>query len=86
MSNNPLEPVDAWKTFDILLSMEGVFFVQEPSGLEAEWRNAAGNHSSGPNWGTDAYLAAFAAAAGMTLATFDKAFAKRRGVPARLLG
>ncbi len=86
MSNNPLEPVDAWRTFDILLSMEGVLFAQEPRGLEAQWRKAADNHSTGPNRRTDAYLAAFATAAEMTVATFDKAFAKRRGVQARLLG
>lgn len=86
MIENPLKPIDAWRTFDALLSMEGVLFVHEPRGLEEEWRKGAVNHSYGPNWGTDAYLAAFAIAAGMTVATFDKAFAGRRGVPARLLG
>jgi toxin-antitoxin system PIN domain toxin len=85
MNAKPLEPVDAWKAFDHLLTLDGVVFAQEPNGLEQEWRRGATNHSSGPNWGTDAYLAAFATAAGMTIVTFDKAFAKRRGVPARLL-
>jgi toxin-antitoxin system PIN domain toxin len=86
MIENPLKPVDAWRTFDALMSMEKVLFVHEPRGLEAEWRKSAEYHSAGPNWGTDAYLAAFATAAGMTVATFDKAFAKRRGVPARFIG
>jgi toxin-antitoxin system PIN domain toxin len=86
MITNPLKPVDAWKAFDHLVSLDGVIFAQEPRGLEEEWRKSAEYHSPGPNWGTDAYLAAFATAAGMTVATFDKAFAKRRGVPARLIG
>lgn len=86
MIGNPLKPVDAWTTFDTLMSMRSVLFVQEPLRLEAEWRKAAMGHSHGPNWWTDAYLAAFATAAGMTIATFDKALARRPGVHVRLLG
>jgi predicted nucleic acid-binding protein len=86
MTGSPLKPVDAWATFDTLMSMRSVLFVQEPRGLDAEWRQGTSEHSHGPNWWTDAYLAAFATAAGMTIATFDKALAKRPGVPARLLG
>jgi hypothetical protein len=86
MANDPLKPADAWKLFDELLTVDSIDFVHEPSGLEDAWRKAAKNYPSGPNSWTDAYLGAFATAAGMTVATFDKAFAKRPGVPARLLG
>ena len=84
--DDPVKPAAGWKLFDELRGLDRVRFLEEPLDLEKTWREAAINHSSGPNWWTDAYLAAFATAAGLTLVTFDKALAKHPGVHAHLLG
>jgi hypothetical protein len=86
MSEVPLKAAEAWRLFDEVIALDRVGFSAEPDGLEEEWRKAAPNYPSGPNSWTDAYLGAFAKASGFTVVTFDKAFAKRPGVPARLLG
>ena len=66
----------AWSMFDQLLSDERVYFAPEPPGLEAVWRRYTEPHPYSHRVWSDAYLAAFAAIAGLTLVTFDQGFGK----------
>jgi len=56
-----------------MLADERIRFVPEPGGLEAEWQKRTTGNTSAPQVWTDAYLAAFADAAGMRLVTLDRA-------------
>ncbi len=74
---------DAWGVYDSLVSDPRVSFCGEPGGLEPVWRGLTLASRRRPKQWTDAYLAAFAAAANLRLATFDRALA--RSVPGRVL-
>jgi len=63
---------EAWRVIDQLRADERVRWAEEPTQLEAVWRAiSAGDETSHKLW-TDDYLAAFAQAAGATLATMDR--------------
>jgi uncharacterized protein len=62
-----------------------IAFVREPPGIEEGWRGLTTNGTVGHNFWTDAYLAAFAEAAGFTLVTFDRGFTKYKNMPIRVL-
>ena len=85
MGNDALTATRAWAVYDGFLDHPRVFLVPEPPGLERHWRDATRHHHTGPNFWTDAYLTAFAAAAGMTLVTFDRAFTRQRQARVHLL-
>ncbi len=51
------------------------FLASEPANLEKRWLEYAGGDQSSPKRWMDAYLAAFAREAKMSLATFDRGFA-----------
>ncbi len=85
MGVNTLDAEGAWRFYDSLLDDERVRFASEPVQLEAVWRETTRRHDGGPNFWTDAYLAAFAAAAGLTVVTFDGGFRNHRNVRVRLL-
>lgn len=75
MGNDVLSMRDSWRTYRTLLADERVRFAPEPAGLETEWHRMTSHDRSTPTpkvW-TDAYLAAFADAAGMQLVTLDRA-------------
>ncbi len=76
----------AWRTVDAFLEDKRFRMVPEPAGVEEQWRALSKGPSAGPNFWTDAYLAAFAVAAGHTLVTFDKAFRRYKGAEVLLLG
>jgi toxin-antitoxin system PIN domain toxin len=64
----------AWSIYQDLLSLPAVVFAPEPEGTEerlAEYCRVGGE--SGRIW-TDAFLAAFARAGGLALATFDRGY------------
>ncbi len=86
MAGDALTVLGAWKTVDAYLEDSRFRIVAEPTGVEEQWRALSKGPSAGPNFWTDAYLAAFAAAAGCTLVTFDKAFRRHRGVKVQVLG
>jgi len=86
MGANILTAGDAWKLYDTLYQDSRVRFAEEPPGLEDLWREQTRGVQTSPNFWTDAYLAAFAAATGLTIVTFDKQFALRKNVSVRLLG
>jgi toxin-antitoxin system PIN domain toxin len=77
MGAEVLDSSRAWKIYDEMLTDPRVEFAAEPMDLEDEWRRLTrGGRVSPPNW-TDSYLQAFARAADLQLATFDKALARR---------
>lgn len=66
---------EAWKVYDRWLHEESAQFLDEPATLEAAFRSSTEDRQSSPKHWTDAYLAAFAQTAGLTLVTFDRALA-----------
>ena len=85
MKRDVLTSAGAWAAYDTLSTNPQIRFVEEPEGLEQSWRNLTRRFSKGPNFWTDAYLAAFADAAGFSLVTFDRDLARHAGRRAHLL-
>jgi toxin-antitoxin system PIN domain toxin len=71
---------EAWRIYDLFYENERTFLAEEPKALEERFRvRTCKQESSTKEW-ADAYLIAFAEAAGLSLVTFDKALAgKLRG-------
>lgn len=83
MGDEVLGQRDAWAVYDALARDRRVSWSGEPEGLELVWRGltlASGRRSR--QW-TDAYLAAFSAAAELRLVTFDRALG--RSAPGRVV-
>jgi toxin-antitoxin system PIN domain toxin len=85
MKTDVLTASDAWRAYDSLCTNRRVRFADEPSGLEEAWRRLTRHSRKGPNFWTDAYLTAFATAAGFTVLTFDLELARHAGPRAHLL-
>lgn len=75
----------AWKLYDHFLAHERVAFAEEPAGLELAWRGLTGGQRFSPKIWNDAYLAAFALAAGVEVVTYDKGFAQYPNVKRTIL-
>ena len=67
----------AWEVYDRWLHDGRVVRTAEPPGLEAEFRALTRRPHPSPHDWADAYLAAFARSAGLTLVTFDLGLARR---------
>jgi toxin-antitoxin system PIN domain toxin len=77
MGQGTLNQVEAWEAYDRWLNAGHAEFAEEPTGLDAVFRSrSAGRQASPKDW-ADSYLASFAAAAHLTLVTFDKALASK---------
>jgi hypothetical protein len=74
MAADALTPSRAWRVLDAFYADSRILLAPEPPGLEPSWRALTKPRTPGANFWTDAYLAAFASAAGHTLVTFDKGF------------
>lgn len=85
MGDDVLTTENAWQAYDKLRRNTQIEFASEPPGLDDAWRAATRQSHTGPNFWTDAYLAAFASATGFTIVTFDRGFRHYRTVPVRLL-
>ena len=85
MGADVLTAAKAWAINDDLCRDMRVIFAPEPPGLEMAWREATKHLHIGPNFWTDAYLAAFAEAGDYTIVTFDRGFLRHRAVDVRLL-
>ena len=70
----PLTNSDALLTLDNLQALPQVAWQDEPPGVFGLWRSLAGLNRASPKVWMDAYLAAFAIAAGLRLTTLDKDF------------
>ena len=77
MDGKPLSMDDAWRSHDKLFEDARVVFIPEPSGVEARFRGYAAGRTATPKLWADAWLLAFAEAAGGTVITFDQALAAR---------
>jgi uncharacterized protein len=67
----------AWEIWDEIASDDRVGFLAEPDDIEPRFRKNSRLASPSPKVWADAYLLAFAQAAGLTLVTFDRALGKR---------
>ena len=74
MDKDVLSPPEFWKGWDEVMADERFAFVEEPSGVEAEWRKITAAFPKEQCAETDTYLAAFAQSAGLWLVTFDQGF------------
>lgn len=73
--NPPLTNAQAWAAYDSLTADDRIILrVEEPSGLEARWKELALRDTASPKLWMDAYLAAFAITGGHQLVTNDSAF------------
>jgi predicted nucleic acid-binding protein len=68
---------EAWGAYDQWLQDERIEFLEEPGGLETQFRALTrSSHASPKDW-ADSYLLAFASAADLRLVTFDKTLRQR---------
>jgi toxin-antitoxin system PIN domain toxin len=79
MGEDVLEAADCWLLWHRLLQDQRFrFTAEEPAGLDAAFERFTEGRAFSPRVWADAYLAAYADAAQLTLVTFDKGF---RGFP-----
>jgi toxin-antitoxin system PIN domain toxin len=67
----------AWMTYDRWLQDERISFLNEPPEIEPAFRALTQSGQAAPKDWADSYLAAFAAAAQLTLVTFDRGIATK---------
>jgi uncharacterized protein len=77
MNGKPLTLDQAWRAHDRLFEDDRVVLFAEPEGVGKGFREYARGQSASPKFWSDAWLLAFARAAGGTLVTFDRALATR---------
>src|SRR5437588_7703660 len=75
---------EAWSLWDRISADTRIVFLPEPDDIEREFRSRSPQSSRSPKMWADAYLLAFAAAAGLKLVTFDRAL-KSHGVDVLIL-
>jgi len=68
----------AWDLWDKVLADPRIAFLAEPESLDPVFRRHSRQGSRSPKVWADAYLLAFASAAGLKLVTFDLALMTRR--------
>ena len=76
MNEEAVSLPDAWGLYDTLLGDEHVGYAEEPAGLEPRWRQYTLAPTYSPKVWNDAYLAAFARAASLSVVTFDQGFSR----------
>ena len=74
MKADTLSQRQAWKIYDALRSQPGTAFLPEAGPVESELRRLTSRRTSSSKTWTDAYLAALASSAGLSVVTFDKGF------------
>jgi uncharacterized protein len=79
-----LTQIEAWSIYDRWLQDDRVAFIEEPPGMDRRFRALTRLKSASPKSWADAYLAAFAGTAQLTLVTFDRAL-RGRAKPLMLL-
>jgi len=84
--NPPLTNREAWQAYEALLAdYRIVLRAEEPAGLESRWKELARRDDASPKLWMDAYLAAFALAAGCRMVTTDAAYRQFAGLDLLLL-
>ena len=79
MGDEALSQSEAWAVYDRWLADRRVSPVDEPPTLERRFRALTRSRQAAPKAWADAYLAAFADAAQLSLVTFDRGFRGRVG-------
>jgi toxin-antitoxin system PIN domain toxin len=77
MGGDAVDRSQAWRLFDQLRADERVLWADEPDELDAVWRAISARDDTSHKLWTDDYLAAFAQASDLTLATLDRKLAGR---------
>ena len=85
MGADVLSQAQAWHVYDGWLGDDRILLLDEPPLMEAPFRALSQQKRPSPKDWADAYLAAFAATAGVRLVTFDQAF-RGKAVDVLLLG
>jgi hypothetical protein len=75
MGMGTLTQVEAWQAYDRWVASGGAKLVEETTNLESLLRSMTNTTQASPKTWADAYLAAFAETAHVTLVTFDRALA-----------
>ena len=76
---------EAWQIYQKLSGDGRVTLLNEPSGIEDEWRKLTQGNSTSTNTWTDAYLTAFASIRGLKIISFDSGIEKLAGTNATIL-
>lgn len=77
MGNEAMSQKQAWSVYDNLLKDGRILLVDEPARIETSFRLFTQSARPSPKLWADAYIAAFAQEADMTLVTFDRALKSR---------
>jgi len=86
MQEETLNTAACWDVWKRMVEDERIqFTVLEPPGLDTAFERFTSGRSFTPRLWTDAYLAAFADASGLILATFDRGFRNFSGVACEIL-
>lgn len=84
--NPPLTNQQAWEAYEALAADDRIRLrADEPADLEPRWRELATRRTASPKLRMDAYLAAFAIAAGYRMVTTDRDFRQFGGLDLLLL-
>jgi len=75
---------EAWKAYDSWLQDERIELLEEPAGLETQFRALTRSPQASPKDWADSYLLAFASAADLRLVSFDQAL-RQKGANVLLL-
>jgi toxin-antitoxin system PIN domain toxin len=75
----------AWQAYDDLYNDPRVVYADEPENVEIIWRSNTQKLAFSPKVWNDAYLAAFAQAAGFEIVTFDRGFEQYKDVVRTIL-
>lgn len=79
MGDEVMHQTEAWATYDRWLADDAVSLVEEPAALERRFRALSRSKRATSKAWADAYLAAFADTAQLSLVTFDRAFRGKCG-------
>jgi toxin-antitoxin system PIN domain toxin len=68
---------EAWKAYDAWLQDDRIEFLEEPDGLETQFRALTRSPQASPKDWADSYLLAFASAADLRMVSFDQALGQK---------
>jgi toxin-antitoxin system PIN domain toxin len=77
MGEDVVSQAEAWRIYDLFYENGRTFLAEEPKGIEKILRGRTATERSSTKEWADAYLVAFAEAAGLRFVTFDRALAGR---------